>query len=155
MNSFSVDVAETSADIKLTFHGSLSENSSMPVISTVNRPILIDMLDLKYINSYGIKLWCQWTLQQQSVKQIIFENCPFVFVKHITAVRGLWTSNMTMKSFFVPYYSDEAQERKDVLFTEGVHFTQQGVREIPQVQDSKGQPMELDVNKSTYFSFLK
>ncbi len=153
-NAFSVDINETPTETKLTFHGSLSESGALPTIPNKDKTIVIDMLDIKYINSYGIKLWCQWVSQNTTTK-LIFQNCPFVFVKHLSAIRGMWTENMQMKSFFVPFYSEASQERKDVLLVDGTHFTKSGVKEFQQVFDSKGIEMELDVNANTYFEFLK
>lgn len=152
--AFSVDITETPTEIKLTFNGSLSESGALPPIPHKNKTVLIDMLNIKYINSYGIKLWCQWVSQNDATK-LVFQNCPFVFVKHLSAIRGMWTANMQMQSFFVPFYSEASQERKDVLLTEGTHFTKEGVKKFQQVFDSKGNEMELDVNANIYFEFLK
>jgi hypothetical protein len=62
---------------------------------------------------------------------------------------------MAVASFYVPYYSEETDERKDVLFMLGKEYTLDGNLKMPSIKDSKGNEMEIDVNQKTYFSFIK
>lgn len=70
-------------------------------------------------------------------------------------VQGFLPTNGKVASFYVPFYSDESGEDKSVLFTQGKEYTDSGLGALPEVKDSAGKPMEMDVVEAKYFKFLK
>lgn len=154
MSDFLAKMNVNSVENILELSGDLDENSQLPTFKE-RKNIRINMGKVTSINSYGVKIWCTWISGHKEWDAIIIEEAPFVFIRHISSVRGFITPNTTILSFYVPYFSEDTQERKDVLFLREREFFKDGSLKIPEVMDSKGQKMELDVIESSYFAFLK
>ena len=154
MDAFKCITNETENETFWKFSGVMNENFQMPTLFGKKR-LTINLKDIQMINSYGIKVWCKWVMQSKLLPKITLEECPFVFIKNISAIKGFISGNMTIVSFFVPFFNEDSQERKDILFKVESDYTLDGFIKIPKVTDSKGAEMELDVNKTTYFAFLK
>lgn len=77
-----------------------------------------------------------------------------VFVRAFNLVAGTLLPNMKVISFYVPYYSEQNDDRKDVLYSEGKEFNWGKVQSHPQVMSSAGHAMEIDFF-GNYFEFLK
>lgn len=78
-----------------------------------------------------------------------------LFVKAFGQIQGALTKNCKVNSLKIPYYSDSLGENKNVTVMLGEHYTFDGPLTLPTVNDSLGQPMEIDVIEEQYFSFLK
>jgi len=114
----------------------------------------IEMSGIKSINSCGIREWIKW-MSTNSGAKITFEQCPKVIVDQINMVDGFLPANAEVKSFFVPYYNDDAGSEKNVLFRSGTEFDASGVKPPAEVKDEDGNVMEMDVIEAKYFKFLK
>lgn len=154
MKNFEARIHANNVENILELSGDLDEHAQIPTFKE-NKNIRINLGKVTSVNSYGVKIWCQWMNAHKDWGAVILEECPFVFVKNFHSVRGFLASNVTVLSFYVPYYSDETQERKDLLFMREREFTKDGFVKCPDVLDSKGMKMELDVIETSYFSFLK
>jgi hypothetical protein len=154
MSAFEAKMHVNNVENILELSGDLDEHSQIPTFKE-RKNIRINMGKVTSINSYGVKIWCTWMASHKDWDAIIIEEAPFVFIRHISSVRGFISPIVTILSFYVPYFSDETQERKDVLFLREREFTKDGSLKIPEILDSKGQKMELDVIESSYFAFLK
>ena len=53
------------------------------------------------------------------------------------------------------YYSDSLGERKNVVVHFNEHYFKDGSYKLPEIKDSTGQEMEVDVLEDAYFAFLK
>lgn len=153
-DQFSTYITTVKDQTVMELRGRLDESAHLPKIEEKFN-LRIQLKELKAVNSYGIKVWCQWVQQNSHVYSIALCECPFVFVKHFNTVQGLLTSNMTVLSFYVPFTSDQTDERKDVLLYRGTDFDQGTEVKLPVVYDSQGNQMELDVQPELYFGFLK
>lgn len=150
-----IDINETlDADvIKLELIGNIDEKAVLPVHPKI-KILKIDFAQVTNINSIGVRNFIVWGEKHAAVDSIQLENCPPIFVKNFSGIFGFLKSNMSVISFYAPFYSTETNESTNVHFVSGREFNAQGLLKVPTVKDSKGQPMEIDVSES-YFDFLK
>lgn len=154
MTEFSAKQTEHSDHILLEISGAIDAGAVFPGVIT-QKPLVIRFANVTLMNSYGIKLWCKWAMDHKHLPQIFLDECPFVFAKNFASIRGFLGPNMKVRSFYVPFYNDESHETKNALMSLNQDFTDDGFYNIPKVVDSKGSPMEIDVDKKSYFQFLK
>lgn len=141
--------------IVVKIHGVIDEEIKLANESLATaKSIDFDFSEVKGINSCGIREWIRWISPFPNTK-MVYKNCPKVIVDQINMVDGFLPSNALVESFYVPYYSDELEEEKHVLFTYGKEFSEQGMNYPAEVLDSKNNPMELDVIENKYFRFLQ
>ncbi len=135
--------------------GSLNEevNFSQDLLKGASS-LIFDFAEVTSINSCGIREWIRWIMPYSTVS-IIYRNCPKIIVDQINMVDGFLPAAGMVESFYVPYYSDETDEEKHILFTYGKEYTENGINYPVNVLDSKNQPMEIDVIESKYFRFLQ
>jgi hypothetical protein len=153
MLDFKITKTLDSEAVNYEVFGYIDEKASFPYID-LKPKIIINLKDVKGINSVGTRSWCMWVKQMTSPTLVFLEECPMLFVKSFNQVLGSLTMNMTVNSFVVPYYSEDSDERKLVVFRLGTEFNSAGQIKFPVVLDSKGKAMEPDV-LDQYFSFLK
>lgn len=136
--------------------GNLDEECSFPTSSLSGfKTIIFDFGNVTGINSCGIREWIRWISAHKDTSTMYFRNCPKIIVDQINMVDGFLPSNGRVESFFVPYYSEETDEEKHILFSYGVEFNDSGIHYPEKILDSKNQPMEIDVIESKYFRFLQ
>lgn len=116
--------------------------------------VTINADKVSFINSVGTRAWCLWIQRFREPAEVTLVRCPAILVKSFNSVKGFLTPQCQIQSFYVPFYSDETGERKDVLLVRGTHFNGPKVQ-LPPVVDSAGKPMEMDVVAERYFTFLK
>jgi hypothetical protein len=154
MKEFTTKMSETPDQTILEISGAIDNAAKFPSIRA-KKKLILKFSDVTLMNSYGIKIWCKWAVEHKDLPAVFLEECPFVFAKNFSSIRGFLGSNMKVRSFYVPYYNDESHETKNILMIVGKNFTEDGVYSLPKVVDSKGAEMEIDIDKSSYFQFLK
>ncbi|KYG61803.1 hypothetical protein [Bdellovibrio bacteriovorus] len=152
--SFSVSDKCTTILLK----GSLNEYSSAldGVEVNPNFDLNIDLKDLQAINSLGIRNFHSF-IQRVRCQRLKLFYCPRVFVNQINMVEGFLPDKAEIESFFVPYFSEQSGEDAQVLFTKFLEYKKvkdKIVLSIPEMQDSQGNRMDLDVFRDQYFRFL-
>jgi anti-anti-sigma regulatory factor len=153
--SFSVADKVTTIILK----GSLNEYSSAldGVEVNPNYDLILDLKDVKAINSLGTRNFRNWIHGVQCQRLRLF-HCPRVFVNQMNLVEGFLPPKSEVESFFVPYYSEGTDEEMDVLFTKFLEYKQvNGSAKItfPDVRDKQGNKMIVDVIENQYFRFLE
>ncbi len=116
--------------------------------------VVLNLKDLKSINSTGIREWIKQMQKMKSVK-IIFMECPKVFIDQVNMVQGFAPENSKIMSFYVPFFNETTESEKNVLFSHGEHFSEGKLKNLPKVVDDKGNEMEMDVIEAKYFKFIK
>lgn len=154
MKKFKCDVEETPTEIIWKLSGEFDEHASLGQIDK-SKALVINFKRVSLVNSYGIRIWSKWMNEHKDFSNLFFDECPFVFVKNFGVISGFISNNAVVRSFFVPFINENTEERKDVLFHLGDDYEINGFLRIPDVKDSNGEYMELDVNPTKYFSFLK
>ncbi|MCC6138791.1 MAG: hypothetical protein IT287_09170 [Bdellovibrionaceae bacterium] len=152
--AFKVEVQQDVGGIMVHMHGAMDEHAVLnPIVSTT--PIIVDLSGVTYINSVGVRLWIRWLQEVTKQAQVVLENCPVLFVKNMSSIRGMINKNTKVASFVVPYYDDKYSERKNILFVFGKDFFKDGSVKLPRVTNSNNDVIEPDIIEQTYFSFLK
>ncbi|MGZ5280307.1 MAG: hypothetical protein ACXWC9_10210 [Pseudobdellovibrionaceae bacterium] len=154
MKEFNAKLTESADEVVLEVSGAIDAAGRFPSIRT-QKNLVIKFNNITLMNSYGIKVWCKWAAEHKDLPTIFLDECPFVFAKNFASIRGFLNPNMKVRSFYVPFYSDESHETKNVLMTLDKDYTSDGFYNIPKAVDSKGSPMEIDIDKRSYFQFLK
>jgi hypothetical protein len=155
MGKFEIKVEKSGADAQVIVSGVIDEDVDFTPYSLEGLGSATFQLGgIKSINSCGIREWIKWVGTAGSAKIEYFE-CPKIIVDQINMVQGFLPSQAVVKSFFVPYYSDDSGNEKNVLFTLGNEYDDSGLKAPPEVKDDSGAPMEMDVVEAKYFKFLK
>ena len=152
--AFKAHILSTGSETSIVCTGPMDEHMDIPKVP-VGPLIRVDLQQVTYINSIGIRKWIRWVQAMQAHSKIILENCPAIFVKNIATIKGMVMPNISIQSFYVPYYCDETGERQNVLFRLGMEFYEDGRVSPPKINESSPHPMEIDVVEDIYFSFLK
>ncbi|WP_295901134.1 hypothetical protein [uncultured Bdellovibrio sp.] len=143
----------------ILLRGSLNEYASAldGVEVNPNFDLNIDLKDLKSINSLGIRNFHAWIHRIQCQRLRLF-YCPRPFINQMNLVEGFLPDKAEIESFFVPYYSERTGEDAMVLYTKYLEYKKSDdgkvVLSFPEMQDSEGNKMELDIFKDQYFRFL-
>ncbi len=152
--AFSSEILNDSGTTVVQLKGALDEHAQMPSLAGLAE-VYLDLEELSYINSVGVRVWIRWVQEAVKTTKIILIKCPALFVKNLSSIRGMIIKNVTIQSFYVPYYDDTYNERKNVLFIRDKHFMDDGTLHMPEVKSSNGELIEPDIIEQSYFSFLR
>ncbi len=115
----------------------------------------INLTGVTTLNSVGTRAWCLWIQRFRAPLEVILEGCPPIVVKSFTSVKGFLPERCVVRTFVIPFYSHETGESRDFLAIRGKHFDAQGRLNLPEIKDSEGHLMEMDVVPENYMAFLK
>lgn len=153
--SSNINLKKTGDEIILELSGPIYEEFELSKEAlSGSQKIIVDFEKVTAINSCGIREWIRSISNHQNC-EIIYKNCPKTIVDQINMVAGFLPQNGRVESFFVPYFSEETNEEKSVLFIFGKEFDHDKINLPTSIVDSQNNPMELDVFESKYFYFLK
>ena len=155
MSKFHLQVDKSGGQYKVLIGGVIDEDADFSTGSlTGAQSVEVRMGEIKSINSCGIREWVKW-MGTAGDAPITYVESPKVIVDQINMVQGFLPKAGKVLSFYVPYYSEESSAEKNVLFTNGKEFTDQGLGSLPVIKDDDGHEMEMDVVEAKYFKFLK
>lgn len=155
MSKCQVKSVKNNDKIEFIFSGSIDESlaSYLDIFPTVpSLTINLDAIDS--INSIGIREWIK-LMTKLATSQISLIKCPKVFIDQVNMVKGFLPANAQIESFYVPYFSEEKNIEKKVLFEKDKHFTQNFINYNSTITDEAGVSYEIDVIDSKYFKFIK
>lgn len=147
----------------LALTGNLNENAEFPQLDVNGvREVVLDLSGIKMLNSVGLRSWLLWIKTFAQKTGLVFVNCPRHVVDQMNILDGFLPTHARVDSFFVPYFCESCDATESILarrgqdFMEGTADTREGVtlpdeRPCPHCQ----KPMEMDVLRDRYFSFLK
>lgn len=90
------------------------DNVILPDYSSLRDHCLrIDLMDLRMMNSAGIKTWVQWTRRFDTSNEVHLLNCPSIFLNIAAIVVGVIPADAHIESLLLRYLStdDEAELR--------------------------------------------
>jgi anti-anti-sigma regulatory factor len=134
--------------------GRIDELAQFPEMRSEGK-ITIDLSNVTLLNSVGTRTWCLWIQRFREPAEVILIGCPPIMVRSFTMIKGFLGKTCRVASFVIPYYSDRSGERKNFIAVLGEHYDHGGNLRLPDVKDSQGHTMEIDVIPETYFAFLK
>lgn len=119
-----------------------------------NQPVTTIHLDeVNSINSTGIREWIN-LMQILKSSKIKLQKCPKVFIDQANMVKGFLAPNATVESFYVPYFSEESNLEKKILFERDKHYTDSSINFESTIVDG-GVSYDVDIIPSKYFKFMK
>ncbi len=149
--------------LQLKFSGSIDEDTTFPAVDLggVNT-VVIDLNDIKAINSVGIRGWLDWIRPVAEKAQIQLVNCPKAMVFQFNMVNGFLPPGTVVKSFYVPFFCEKCDKESNVLFRVGQEVVVNGT-DLKINVDAKSASgctdadceLEMDVTEAKYFQFLK
>lgn len=155
MSKFEIKLDKASSHFKVHIAGVIDEDADFGPHSLQGaEAVEVNLGGVKSINSCGIREWIKW-IGTSGGAGVVYKECPKIIVDQINMVQGFLPSKGKVQSFYVPYYSEETDEEKNVLFTLGKEYTDAGLAQAPDVKDGSGNAMEMDVVEAKYFKFLK
>ena len=181
MKKLSIETQSLGNTILLNLEGYFNELAKLPEINPTSLLRLeINFSKVSYINSAGIGIWVRWIddIEKRAADgfEILLTECPRAIVSQLANVMGFLSKRAVVGSFFVPYFSEQTDECRDVLFRLGHEYRigktaarSTGLKSSveasafsnlssdfapPRVIDSKGNVMAPDVDPSKYFAFL-
>lgn len=84
--------------------------------------LILDMTNVTYINSIGVKHWIMWTVKIPKDCKVKMESCPFVIVSQASMVMGFVTPNMIIESFRMPYTCESCSCEELKVATRGKDY---------------------------------
>ena len=138
--------------------GAVNETADFSPVKFARKPkVEIDLEELTMINSVGLRSFGVWASALGN-EVIEFSHCPKFFIDQLNMVAGLVPPRSRIISFYVPYFSDELDQERMILYRRGLEFDRiDGKVKInnPEVQGDKGERFVIDVMPDKYFAFLK
>lgn len=155
MGKFDLKIDKAGDSWKVELAGVIDEDADFNPHSLAGAPAVdLRLGNIKSINSCGIREWIKWVGTAGTVP-VRYHECPKIIVDQINMVQGFLPSSGQVMSFYVPYYCDDSGAEKNILFTLGKEYTDQGLQTAPEIKDDEGNVMEMDVVEAKYFKFLK
>ncbi|MES2857314.1 MAG: hypothetical protein V4692_15700 [Bdellovibrionota bacterium] len=164
MSAFTSSAQSSGDTLRLTLAGTIDEDVTFPKVEDgPQTKIVIDLKDIKTINSVGIREWLNWIKPLTEKFEIVLENCPKAMVFQFNMVEGFLPPKAKVTSFFVPFYCESCDREDNVLFTVGKEVSGSNGQvkidfDLPKANlCGKGEPceVEMDVTEAKYFQFLK
>jgi hypothetical protein len=137
--------------LHLYLSGPLNEDSSF-VLNLDNAPKVhhLHLDEVSSINSTGIRQWLIWVKTQQDSVWNLW-GCPAHFINQLNAIDGFVPPSSRVRSFYIPYFSDETSEELKVLIDRDIWEKKRDSLRSP--VDKSGNPMEPDIIEDRYFKF--
>ncbi len=130
--------------------GSLDGHAALPDLGLVQGTLIINLYELSFINSLGIRDCVNWIKTVRAEKGITLIRCSPPFARQISILQNFIPKGVTVESICVPYYCNQCEREERRLVQVGT-LVDTLPAEIPCVL-CKGD-MDIDVVKHTYFKF--
>ena len=146
MSNLNITVNDETDTHIIKFEGVIDEDVVFTPYDNFSKPnIIVDLEEVKSINSCGIREWIKW-FRGLPNESLIFKNCPKVIIDQVNMVEGFVPDQSVVESFYVPYYGEESGVEKNVLFIEGTHYKEGEILVEEVIQDEEsGEELEMDV----------
>jgi hypothetical protein len=167
MSEFKAHETPEGDKLRLAFEGTIDEDVVFPPVDASKfKTIVLDLKNVKSINSVGIREWLNWIRPLAEKSDFVLENCPKAVVFQFNMVEGFLPPRSTVSSFYVPFYCEKCDKEDSVLFNVGKEIKAAGgkveiafdVKTAAICEDKANAAnceMEMDVTEAKYFQFLK
>lgn len=132
--------------------GVIDETAQFPSF-TANSVQHIDLDEVKYISSFGVKLWIEHF--QKNKSKFVFYNVQPSLIKNFNTVQGFLPPQSIIASLYAPFCNPTTFEAKNVLLEINKNYGKSlATPQLPEVHDDKGNLLEPDFSNKNYFRFL-
>ena len=158
LNKLNVKIEQAADRITFDLSGAINETFG-PFVVTLSKQLprlsyLHFNLDgITLINSSGTREWTKLIGNAQHI-EITISHCPKVFIDQVNTVEGFLTSNCKIVSFYVPYFNEDTNVEKNLLFEHGKNFNEKEIKINQSIVENNVQ-YNLDVIENTFFRFMK
>ncbi len=155
---FSVKIDTVDSNLIISMSGKIEDqfsqliNQLSPIFLKFHQ-IHIDMDQLTFINSSGIREWVKMMILLKD-RKTIFKKCPVFIIRQANLVDGFFNDNTEVLSFYVSYYNESTDKEISVLYEKSKHYGK-GYLNIPDLVLQDGIEYKIDVIRSKYFAFLE
>jgi hypothetical protein len=157
MGVLKADISNVDGKLVVLLTGQIDEDVKLPSADfSSGSEVIFDFEGLTLINSCGIRDWVTWMKSIPAGKPVSFVNCPSILIDQVNMISGFVPASGKIGSFYVPYFCDECDDLKNILFTKGKEFDGEKCEVKEEIAcPTCGEEAELDVIKLKYFKFLK
>jgi len=150
---FKIQNEDTKTTINLL--GQIDESFPSELLTLkINNDVLINLDQVKMINSLGIREWIKFMNHLANLK-VEFIKCPKIFIDQVNMVQGFITPNCKIKSFYVPYFNEDSNIEKNFLYSFGTEYGDGFLNVKANIKADDGSDLDIDVVEQKYFKFLK
>lgn len=144
---------ELSADIVLC--GAIDEKFVFETIPSTIRTVNVDVENIEYISSFGVKLWVKWISTLPREATLVLHKARPSTLANVNAVEGFVLPKTVVQSVLVPFTTDDGEEGTDIALEFGKHYTANGTFNFPAPKASTGETMVPDFIPERLFKFLR
>lgn len=132
--------------------GSITEESDFaPLLEALPAKCVLDLSNVKRINSTGVRKWIQFMRAVPAVQSVRLEKCPVLFVSQMNMIAG-FAGHATVASVSVPLICTACEEpAEEVVELDG--FSPEAFT-TTSVCSACGGKLALDAEPLDYFAFL-
>lgn len=153
MKDFKIDLQSKDQAAHVSLTGRINENAEFTPIKGLSQAIVyLDLKNIVSINSSGTRLFLQWLHSLDPRSVIHISLLPRVIVEQMNLIYAHLPATTVIDSFYVPYFCEESQEEKLVLYQRGKEFDDSTLHH-PTVTSAAGHKMTVDA-PAHYFRFL-
>jgi hypothetical protein len=143
------------SDLKLSVEGSINEDLQIDKLTDLNgSKIVIDMNNVKMINSCGIREWIRMVEKFGNSVSIEYQNVPQIVVQQMNMIAGFLSKNAKVTTFYAPYFIEDLDEEKQVLLRAEDIKDFKAPKQKATV-DGNEYELDFDAIEEQYFRFLK
>ena len=155
--AFEIEETKNVDQLLLTLTGELDEDVFLKdTPHTGFKNITVNFDKLVSINSCGVREWINWATKIHETTSVTVKLMPIVLVTQMNTVHGLFPLRTQVESFYVPYFCQDCDVIKNILFQNGTEFDNAILKsDLKFTCEHCQKALEIDVNESKYFSFLK
>lgn len=146
----SVAINKTDSGTVMEIAGSIDGQTPLPDLGLVAGTLTIDLFELRFINSLGIRDWIIWIRNVRAEKGIVLTRCSPPFVRQLGILHAFVPDGVKVGSICLPYFCAECEREEHKLIQVNLDL---GTLPdyIPCVLCNGD--MEMDVVKNTYLKF--
>jgi hypothetical protein len=110
----------------LVLSGAITDEAEFPTVSLGDgKNLVVQMQNVNYINSSGIKMWILWVgslVKQFGAAALSFDRLPDLFIRQALMIRAMLPDGVNINSFSIPYLCDNCDAESNVWFIKGQNW---------------------------------
>lgn len=155
MGNFKITEKPESSAIEIVFIGSVDEAFKFPAVDAKFSKLFVDLDHVSYVSSFGVKNWVSWVATLPKTIEVEFSRARYSVISNVNSVHGFLPTKCKIKSLYAPFIDSNGNDSVEILLEEGKHFFQGGKLALPEIINSSGNKLEIDVVEAKFFRFLK
>lgn len=127
MSQFSFQKTKENGRTVFSFSGPIDEHTVFPDVEVNGESQLtIDLNDVTYINSIGIKSWIQWIVPLGDAGSLELRRCPKSIIFQANMVKNFLPNKAQVSSFYLPLFCEGCDKEDSVLLSTASDLKKEG-----------------------------